>query len=235
MSPLRSYTAERWRAASMSASVTGSESLPLPTAASSSALSATRASPSAAVASACRAASSACTPLRCSSSESARRRAHFSASGESLLKTTRWQRELMALLSEKDGFSVVAPMREMVPFSMSESSASCCAFDQRWISSTNRMVPCCEKLRVFCARVSSSRSSFTPALAAESVRKCRFVFDAITLAIDVLPHPGGPHKMSDGSLSCASAWRMVAFRAASWPTSSSMSRGRMRSARGWCP
>ena len=45
-----------------------------------------------------------------------------------------------AELISKEGFSVVAPMRMMLPFSTKGRKASCCALLKRWISSTNRMV-----------------------------------------------------------------------------------------------
>ena len=44
-------------------------------------------------------------------------------------------------MSSKDGFSVVAPTRTMVPSSISGRKASCCARLKRWISSTKSSVP----------------------------------------------------------------------------------------------
>ena len=55
-------------------------------------------------------------------------------------------RESSAALSSKDGFSVVAPTRTMVPSSISGRKASCWALLKRWISSTKSSVP-----RPFCA------------------------------------------------------------------------------------
>ena len=43
--------------------------------------------------------------------------------------------------TEKNGFSVVAPMRTTRPSSTAGSSASCCALLKRWTSSMKRMVP----------------------------------------------------------------------------------------------
>ena len=44
-------------------------------------------------------------------------------------------------LTSKNGFSVVAPMSVSVPSSTAGSRASCWAFENRWISSRNRIVP----------------------------------------------------------------------------------------------
>ena len=52
-------------------------------------------------------------------------------------------------------------------------------------------------------------------------------------ANDVFPQPGGPQRMSDGKLSCASAERSTASRASPWPRSWSRLDGRIRSARGF--
>ncbi len=49
-------------------------------------------------------------------------------------------RESSGVLSEKYGFSVVAPINVIVPSSTEGSNTSCCAFDQRWTSSTNNTV-----------------------------------------------------------------------------------------------
>jgi hypothetical protein len=49
-------------------------------------------------------------------------------------------RESSGVTSEKYGFSVVAPIRVTVPSSTAGSRTSCCAFDQRWTSSTNSTV-----------------------------------------------------------------------------------------------
>jgi len=43
-------------------------------------------------------------------------------------------------MTSKDGFSVVAPMRMIVPFSTCGRKASCWALLNRWISSTKRRV-----------------------------------------------------------------------------------------------
>ena len=55
-------------------------------------------------------------------------------------KTKTLQRDSKAPLISKDGFSVVAPMRTMLPFSTKGKNASCCALLKRCISSTKRIV-----------------------------------------------------------------------------------------------
>ena len=58
------------------------------------------------------------------------------------LKISTRARESSAALSSKDGFSVVAPTRVMVPSSMTGRKASSWARLKRWISSTKSSVPC---------------------------------------------------------------------------------------------
>ncbi len=43
-------------------------------------------------------------------------------------------------MTENDGFSVVAATRITQPFSTPGRSASCCAFEKRWISSRKSTV-----------------------------------------------------------------------------------------------
>jgi hypothetical protein len=49
-------------------------------------------------------------------------------------------RDRSAAFTAKLGFSVVAPMTVMVPFSTCGRNASCCDLLNRWISSTNTSV-----------------------------------------------------------------------------------------------
>src|SRR5690348_10012297 len=51
------------------------------------------------------------------------------------------QRESSGAVSSKLGFSVVAPISVMIPFSTQGRNASCCARLNRWISSQKRIVP----------------------------------------------------------------------------------------------
>jgi hypothetical protein len=79
----------------------------------------------------------------------------------------------------------------------------------------------------------------TPPSTAENGTNSVFVLCATTLAIVVLPEPGGPHRMIDGILSLSMASRSGLPLASNddCPTISSRVRGRMRSARGaaWPP
>ena len=78
-------------------------------------------------------------------------------------------------LTSKNGFSVVAPIRVSVPSSTAGSSASCCDFENRWISSRNRIVPRpCSPSRCR-ARSMTSRTSLTPAVTALICSNARFV------------------------------------------------------------
>ena len=112
--------------------------------ASSSALSAVRASPPA-TRTRCPIASSVDLGAGRAAGRAPRRRARgagcgaTSASSSGLSWKTRL-RESSGALTSKKGFSVVAPIRMTVPSSTCGSSASCCALLKRWISSTRRIV-----------------------------------------------------------------------------------------------
>ena len=137
-------------------------------------------------------------------------------------------------MTAKNGFSVVAPIRTTTPSSTSGKSTSCWALLKRWISSTKRMVrsPCSSRLPR--ARVRSSRTSLVPAATALSVSNRLLVWWAMTWARAVLPVPGGPWKMSEPSRSASNMRRrsLPGPTKWSWPTNSSMERGRMRAASG---
>src|SRR2546422_8151311 len=62
-------------------------------------------------------------------------------SGPSGSRTKTRQRDSSAPRSSKLGFSVVAPIKVIVPFSTQGRKASCCALLKWWISSQNRIVP----------------------------------------------------------------------------------------------
>ena len=78
----------------------------------------------------------------------------FSSNG---FNTYTWQRLSKALITSKEGFSVVAPINVMVPFSTAPSKASCWPLLKRWISSMNNMQPAF----VFASSI-TSLTSFTP-------------------------------------------------------------------------
>lgn len=106
----------------------------------------------------------------------------------------------------KEGFSVVAPIRMMLPFSTYGRNASCCALLKRCISSTNKrvLIPI---LRLFSAWTMTSLISFMPLVTALKLMNWALVRFAIIPARVVLPTPGGPQKIMDGILSCSMSWR----------------------------
>ena len=144
------------------------------------------------------------------------------------------QRESSAALTSNDGFSVVAPMSTTVPRSTWGRIASCCALLKRWISSMKRMVRCPVARSSLPASSTTRRRSATPAVTAERATKRARVPRAMTLASVVLPLPGGPQKIIEGTTSRSSARRSArpGPSRCSCPTTSSSVRGRMRSARG---
>jgi hypothetical protein len=86
---------------------------------------------------------------------------------------------------------------EIVPRSTPGSSASCCVLENRCTSSMKSTV--CRPYMVSCWRASSmaARTSFTPAVTADSSTNRRPVAVATSIASVVLPVPGGPHSSSD--------------------------------------
>ena len=143
------------------------------------------------------------------------------------------QRESRAAFTSNDGFSVVAPIRMMLPFSTKGRKASCCALLKRWISSTNTMVR--SPKRRFCSACSmTARISRMPLVTALKSTKADFVRLAMMRASVVFPTPGGPQKIREGTRS-PSMRRRSTFpspRSCSWPANSSSVRGRMRLASG---
>ena len=114
------------------------------------------------------------------------------------LRTNTWQRERRGVMTSKEGFSVVAPMRTMVPFSTAPSRASCWALLKRWISSINRMgAPFWLKRELPRAFSKTSRTSLTPAVTALRVKKSRSRVWAMMWARVVFPTPGGPQRMKE--------------------------------------
>lgn len=108
-------------------------------------------------------------------------------------------RERSALMTVKLGFSVVAPMSVMIPFSTHGRSTSCCDLDQRCISSRKSIV-CCPDLKLFCAlEMILTTSSFFERTPERWKNSASSEF-AMTRASEVLPHPGGHQRRIDGSL-----------------------------------
>ena len=143
-------------------------------------------------------------------------------------------RDRSAGITSNDGFSVVAPSSTTVPRSTCGRSASCCALLKRWISSMNSAVRR-PRRRSSWARAISSRKSFTPESTALIAAKRRPARSARRRASVVLPEPGGPQKMHEGSFaplaSTGPSGPLGPSRCA-WPANSSRLRGRIRSASG---
>ena len=149
-------------------------------------------------------------------------------------RTNTLHRESSAPLISKEGFSVVAPMRRMLPFSTKGRKASCWALLKRWISSTKTMVrsPNC-RLRSACCI--TERISLIPLVTAEKSMNSDFVVWAMIRAKVVFPTPGGPQKIMEEIWSRSISWRRT-FPGPSkccCPTYSANVRGRSRAARGW--
>src|SRR5262245_50821308 len=146
-------------------------------------------------------------------------------------------RESSAPITSNDGFSVVAPTNTNSPDSTCGRKASCCALLKRCTSSTNTTVDLPSRRRLACARSTASRMSFTPPSTAEIATKSRPKASAISRASVVLPTPGGPHRIIECGRPDSNATRsgLPGPSRCAWPITSSMVRGRMRSARGALP
>ena len=92
--------------------------------------------------------------------------------------------------------------------------------------------PCSPRRRR--ARSITSRTSFTPAVTADSCSKSRRVLPATASASVVLPVPGGPQNSTDDSASVSTSRRSGRPGPSRWscPTTSSIVRGRIRAASG---
>ncbi len=208
--------------------------------ATSSAVSARRASPShltAQTASASSSTTSASLPCPRSGSAIARRSTPIMSDSSSGSSRKSVDRETSALFTAKSGFSVVAPISVIAPRSTSPSSTSCWLLLKRWISSRNSTVrvPSSPRRRLASSRI--ARIWATPTDAAFSLAKCRRRCRAITSARVVLPVPGGPKSRM---LVSRSAWSMRRSslpgpRMCCCPAISSSVRGRMRTASGSTP
>ena len=125
--------------------------------------------------------------------------------------TYTWQRDNRAAFTSNEGFSVVAPISVIMPFSTALSNASCCDLLNRWISSMNSIV-----LWSLPAFSITCRTSFTPALTALSVWNGAFTWFAMILANAVFPTPGGPQNIMDGIIPEAMAFRKIAPSPTKW-------------------
>ncbi len=117
-----------------------------------------------------------------------------SLSGSSV---SRSERDSSGPTTEKNGFSVVAPMNDTQRFSTAGSRASCWALLKRCTSSMNRIVWAPVRPSWLRAASIAARTSFTPAVTADSSVNRRLVTWLTTWARVVFPVPGGPHSSSD--------------------------------------
>ena len=206
-------------------------------AASSSALSAFRASPSDWTARCSRASASAlisCAPSPRSLSLRAR---CCSATRQCTSIGSSWNtcdRETSADVSTKYGLCVVAPIKRTAPFSTSGSRTSCCALLSRWISSMNTMVRISLARSRSAAELRARRMSATEFSTPLSGSKCALVERAMMRAREVFPVPGGPKSRMEVIRSASMARRssLPGPRRWAWPVYSDRESGRMRSARG---
>ena len=97
-----------------------------------------------------------------------------------------------ALFTSKNGFSVVAPIKVIVPFSTKGNKKSCWLLLKRCISSINRIVFFPYIPYWFFASFMTSSISFFPAMVAFNSLKFELVVFAIPFANVVFPVPGGP-------------------------------------------
>ena len=110
-------------------------------------------------------------------------------------------------LMEKDGFSVVAPIRTSSPLSMKGRKMSCCFLLNRWISSMNNTVGFPVWRNSLFAFSATARISWMPAVQQESEREAQEVCRMMMEAMVVLPQPGGPKRISEGGGSCSRSVR----------------------------
>ncbi len=112
--------------------------------------------------------------------------------------------------------------------------ASCWPLLKRWISSMNKIVRCPLAFLLRAASSITLRRSATPAVTALSGTKYDLETLAMTRASVVLPLPGGPHNMMEGSWSDSMALRktLPSPMICRCPTYSLKFCGRRRAARG---
>ena len=152
------------------------------------------------------------------------------------LRTKTLHRLSRAELISKDGFSVVAPIRMILPRSTKGKKASCWALLKRWISSMKQMVR--SPYSRFCsASCMSLRISLMLLVTAEKVTKWALVCWAMISARVVLPTPGGPQKINEESWSFSISSRRTRWGPirCCWPTNSARVLGRTRLASGVAP
>ena len=142
--------------------------------------------------------------------------------------------ERSAEFTSKEGFSVVAPIRIIVPFSTYGRKASCWALLKRCISSIKSIVLVPLVLSSCPAIFIMSFICLIPVLTAEKEINLLFVLFAIILARVVFPEPGGPQKMIEWRRSLSIIlWRTFPSPTRCFcPTNPSRPAGLILSARG---
>ncbi len=137
-------------------------------------------------------------------------------------------------MTSKEGFSVVAPIKIIVPASTCGRRASCWDLLKRWISSINNTVRFCSFAKRSFASVTTFRTSASVAVTALFRSTCAPVSSAQRYARVVFPDPGGPQNTNEGR-----NWEARSFRnipsgptRCACPTTSSSDLGRRSSASG---
>ena len=125
-----------------------------------------------------------------------------SVSGDSRTMTLR---DISGAITEKLGFSVVAAMSVTQPFSTAGRRASCWLLLNRCTSSMKSTVPRPCMPRLSRARSITARTSFTPAVTADSSTNARPVPSDSSDARVVLPVPGGPQRITETTGASAAA------------------------------
>ena len=123
-------------------------------------------------------------------------RSFFISASSSAFRMNTRHRDNSAEFISKEGFSVVAPTRMMLPFSTKGRNASCCALLNRCTSSANISVRI-PLLRFSSAWTILSRISRIPLVTALNSTNSAFVRAAMILASVVFPTPGGPQKIME--------------------------------------
>ena len=100
--------------------------------------------------------------------------------------------ETIARVIDVNGFSVVEPIKIILPSSIADKTQSLCALLQRWHSSRSKYVCLPKKVLFFRASSIIALASLTPLDTAFSFLKSPFREFAIMLASVVFPVPGGP-------------------------------------------
>ena len=130
-------------------------------------------------------------------------RSSIMSSVSSCLSVKTLHLESRAEFTSKDGFSVVAPIKMMEPFSTKGRNASCWALLNLCISSMKTRVlwPKCLLSSASCI---TALTSLMPDVTAEKVMNLALDCLAMMFAKVVFPTPGGPQNIIEDICSCSS-------------------------------